>query len=70
MKNYKQVYLIAKDRSFKYEAIANIPEFNNEEEALVYWEYNKKLIKDCNFYNDPLVIIRKESNIVKVRTLN
>lgn len=70
MKNYKQVYLIVKDRSFKYEAIANIPEFNNQEEALVYWNYNKESIKDCNFYNDPLVIVRKETNIVKVQTLN
>ena len=70
MKNYKQVYLIVKDRSFKYEAIANIPEFNNQEEALVYWNYNKESIKDCNVYNDPLVIVRKETNIVKVQNLN
>jgi hypothetical protein len=70
MKNYKQVYLIVKDRNFKYEAIANIPEFNNQEEALVYWKYNKEPIKDCNFYDDPIAIVRKETNIVEVQTLN
>jgi hypothetical protein len=70
MKNYKQVYLIAKDRSFKYEPIADVPSFSNEEEALAYWEYNKISINDCNFYNDPIVIIRKEISIVKIKDLN
>lgn len=60
MKKYRQVHIIAKDRGFKYEPLANTPEFNNEKEALDYWKYNKNGILDINFYDDPIVIIRKE----------
>ena len=69
MKNYRQVHIIAKDRGFIYEPIPNTPEFNSESEALVYWEYNKESILDANFYNDPIVIIRKEVNNVKTKDL-
>ena len=64
MKKYKQVYLIAKDRGFKYEPVANSPEFSNEKEALDYWQYNENRILDTNFYDDPIVIIRREINNV------
>ena len=69
MKGYKQAYIIAKDRSFKYEPIADTPEFNNEKEALDYWACNKTRIQDCNFYDDPIVIIRREINTVTVKNL-
>lgn len=69
MKGYKQVYIIAKDRGFKYEPIADTPEFNNEKGALDYWSYNKIRIQDCNFYDDPIVIIRREINTVTVKNL-
>ena len=69
MKSYKQVHLIAKDRGFKYEPIVDIPEFHNEKEALEYWKYNQKRILDLNFYNDPIVIIRREMNSVITQKL-
>jgi hypothetical protein len=69
MKNYRQVHIIAKDRSFKYEPIANIPEFNDLNSALTYWKYNKDEIEDCNFYKDPIVIIRREVNNVLAKEL-
>jgi len=69
MKNYRQFHIIVKDRGFKYELIANTPEFNNEKEALDYWAYNKTRIQDCNFYNDPIVIIRREVNNVLAKEL-
>jgi len=69
MKNYRQVHIIAKDRGFKYEPIANTPEFNNEKEALDYWGYNRARIQDCNFYNEPIVIIRREVNNVLAKEL-
>tara|TARA_R110002153_G_scaffold43986_7_gene124207 strand:+ start:356 stop:580 length:225 start_codon:yes stop_codon:yes gene_type:complete len=64
MKRYRQVHIIVTDRGFKYEPLANIPEFNNEKEALDYWEYNKNRILDVNFYDDPIVIIRRETSNV------
>tara|TARA_R110002153_G_scaffold101349_3_gene237514 strand:- start:3553 stop:3768 length:216 start_codon:yes stop_codon:yes gene_type:complete len=70
MKSYKQVHLIAKDRSFKYEPIANAPEFNDLNSALAYWKYNKDEIEDCNFYKDPIVIIRREIHTVIERELS
>ena len=69
MKNYKQVHIIAKDRGFVYEPIPNTPEFHNEKEALDYWSYNQKNILDANFYNDPIVIIRREVNNVLAKEL-
>ena len=69
MKGYRQVHLIVKDRGFVYQTIPNTPEFHSESEALVYWEYNKESILDANFYNDPIVIIRKEVNNVKTKDL-
>jgi len=69
MKNYRQVHIIAKDRSFKYEPIANAPEFNDLNSALTYWKYNKDEIEDCNFYKDPIVIIRREVNNVLAKEL-
>jgi hypothetical protein len=54
MKGYKQVHLIVKDR---------------EEAALVYWQNNRITIQDLNFYNDPIVIIRREVNNVTVKIL-
>ena len=69
MKNYKQVHIIAKDRGFIYEPLSNTPEFNNEEEALDYWVFNEIRIQDANFYNDPIVIIRREVNNVLAKKL-
>lgn len=69
MKNYKQVHLIVKDRGFTYELVADTPEFYNEKDALDYWSYNKERIKDCNFYNDPIVLIRREVNNVLAKEL-
>jgi len=62
MKKYSQVYIIVKDRGFKYEPIADIPEFYKEKEALDYWKYNENRLLDTNFYDDPIVIIRRETN--------
>ena len=69
MKGYRQVHLIVKDRGFVYETVANTPEFHSESEALIYWDNNKNRILDANFYNDPIVIIRKEVNNVKTKDL-
>lgn len=69
MKGYKQVHLIVKDRGFVYEQVQNTPEFYNEESALVYWKNNRITIQDLNFYNDPIVIIRREINNVTVKSL-
>ena len=69
MKNYRQVHIIAKDRGFTYEPIANTPEFNDLNSALTYWKYNKDKIEDCNFYKDPIVIIRREVNNVLAKEL-
>ena len=69
MKGYRQVYLIVKDRGFVYQPVADIPEFHKEIDALKHWEYNKESILDANFYNDPIVIIRKEVNNVKTKDL-
>jgi|TARA_R110000787_G_scaffold255686_2_gene361026 hypothetical protein len=69
MKNYRQVHIIAKDRSFVYEPFLNTPEFYNEKEALDYWAHNKKSISESNIYNDPIVIIRREVNNVLVKEL-
>lgn len=69
MKYYKQVYLLAKDRGFSYELITNSPNFHNEGDALKYWEINKNRILDSNFYNDPIVVIRREVNNSKTKDL-
>mgnify|MGYP006135690495 FL=1 len=69
MKGYKQIHLIARDRSFKYEPIENIPEFYSSKEALKYWKYNEKRLMDCNFYGDPIVLIRVEIHSVAVENL-
>jgi hypothetical protein len=69
MKSYRQIHIIARDRSFTYEPIANTPEFKDLNSALEYWEYNKKRIEDSNFYNDPTVLIRREIHTVIEREL-
>lgn len=69
MKGYKQIHLIARDRSFKYEPIENIPEFYDKAAALDYWKYNEKNIMDSNFYKDPIVIIRREIHTVLEKEL-
>lgn len=69
MKNYRQVHLIVKDRGFVYESIPNIPEFHNEKDAMTYWGNNRITIQDLNFYNDPIVIIRREVNNVLAKEL-
>ena len=69
MKNYKQVHIIAKDRGFIYEPLPNTPEFNNEKEALDYWVLNEIRVRDANFHNDPIVIIRREVNNVLAKEL-
>lgn len=70
VKGFIQVHIIAKDRGFKYEKIADTPDFNDESAALTYWEANKERLIDTNFYNDSLVIIRKEIHNVCTRELN
>jgi len=70
MKSFKQVHLIAKNRSFSYEQIANTPEFNEEAAALKYWKYNKEAIQDSNFYSDPIVLIRREIHTVISKELS
>ena len=70
MKSFKQVHLIAKNRSFSYEQIPNTPEFSDEAAALKYWKYNKKVIQDSNFYSDPIVIIRREIHSVISKELS
>jgi|TARA_R110002126_G_C10243393_1_gene481287 hypothetical protein len=67
MKNYRQVHIIAKDRGFVYEPFPNTPEFHDEKEALKYWLYNQNRIREANFYDDPIVIIRREVNNVLVK---
>ncbi len=69
MKNYRQVHIIAKDRGFKYEPVPNTPEFHDEKDALEYWLYNQNKIKQANFYDDPIVIIRREVNNVLAKEL-
>ncbi|MDB4755111.1 hypothetical protein OAG19_00500 [Akkermansiaceae bacterium] len=69
MKNYRQVHIIAKDRGFKYEPVPNTPEFHDEKGALEYWLYNQNKIKEANFYDDPIVIIRREVNNVLAKEL-
>lgn len=69
MKSYRQTHIIARDQGFKYEPIANIPEFNQIEEALKYWKHNGKKIEDTNFYKNPIVLIRKEVHTVIEREL-
>ena len=64
VKGFIQVHIIAKDRGFKYEPIANTPEFNQAEDALKYWKYNRKSIEDSNFYKDPIVLVRREIHSV------
>jgi hypothetical protein len=62
--------LIAKDLGFDYQSIADVPEFNNEKEALTYWKNNNRKIKDSNFFNDPLVIVRREVHTVLAKRLD
>jgi len=69
MKNYRQVHIIAKDRGFKYEPVPNTPECHDEKDALEYWLYNQNKIKQANFYDDPIVIIRREVNNVLAKEL-
>lgn len=70
VKGFIQVHIIAKDRGFKYEKVSNTPDFNDEGSALKYWEANKDIINDANFYDDHLVIIRKEIHNVCTTKLN
>tara|TARA_R110001606_G_scaffold234157_2_gene381791 strand:- start:221 stop:481 length:261 start_codon:yes stop_codon:yes gene_type:complete len=70
VKEFVQIHIIAKDRGFKYEKMPNTPDFNDESTALKYWESNKRIILDANFYNDTLVIIRKEVHNVCTTKLN
>ena len=69
MKNYRQVHIIAKDRGFKYEPVSNTPEFHDEKGALDYWAYKKNRIQESNFYDDPIVIIRREVNNVLAKEI-
>ena len=70
VKGFIQVHVIAKDRGFKYEKVPNTPDFNDEGAALKYWEANKDSITEANFYDDHLVIIRKEIHNVRTTKLN
>lgn len=69
VKGFQQIHIIAKDRGFKYDKVPDTPEFYNEGDALKYWEAHKHKINDANFYNDPIVIIRREIHSVTVKEL-
>lgn len=70
VKGFIQIHVIAKDRGFKYEKIADTPDFNGESAALKYWEANKERLIDTNFYNDEIVIVRKEIHNTCIKRLN
>ena len=70
MKSYKQVHLICYDRGFKYEPIPNVPEFYSDLKAVEYFNLNSSRIKAINYYNDNVVIIRRETNSVIVKELS
>lgn len=69
MKRYQLKYYLALDRGFKYQEIPDVPSFYNEHDALKYWEAFEKRLVDINFYNDPIVLIRKEISTTEVREL-
>lgn len=69
MKRYQLKYYLALDRGFKYQEIPDIPSFFNEHDALKYWEAFEKKLVDINFYNDPIVLIRKEISTTQVKEL-
>ena len=67
MKKYKQVHVICYDRGFKFEEIRDIQEFHNESDAVKFIEAHQKKLQDINFYNDPIVILRKEVSYCVVK---
>tara|TARA_R110001592_G_scaffold309210_2_gene583303 strand:+ start:1438 stop:1668 length:231 start_codon:yes stop_codon:yes gene_type:complete len=69
MKQYHQVHLLCYDRGFKYEPIPNVKAFYSLGEVEDYAKNNMTQIQDCNFYKDPVVIIRRETNSVQVKEL-
>ena len=69
MKEFKQVHIIAFNRRYKYDKIPNTPDFYSEGDALKYWDNNKIRILDSNFYNESIVVIRKEIHCVEVKEL-
>ena len=69
MKRYQLKYYLALDRGFKYQEIPNTPSFHNEHDALKYWKAFEKKLTDINFYNDPIVLIRKEISTTEVKKL-
>jgi len=69
MKRYQQVHLLCYDRGFKYEPIPNIRAFHSLGEVEDYVRNNMTRIQDYNFYKDPVVIIRRETNSVQVKEL-
>jgi len=69
MKRYQLKYYLALDRGFKYQEIPDVPSFYNEHDALKYWEAFENKLVDINFYNDPIVLIRKEISTTEVREL-
>jgi len=69
MKRYQQVHLLCYDRGFKYEPIPDIRAFNSLGEVEEYAKNNIERIQDTNFYKDPIVIVRRETNSVQVKEL-
>ncbi len=57
------------DRGFKYEPIPDIRTFNSLGEVEEYAKNNIERIQDTNFYKDPIVIVRRETNSVQVKEL-
>ena len=69
MKRYQQVHLLCYDRGFRYEPVPNVRAFHSLGEVEDYAKNNMAHIQDCNFYNDPIVIIRREVNNVLAKEL-
>ena len=69
MKQYQQIHLLCYDKGFKFVPIPNVKSFNSLTETEEFVEHNLKRLNDTNFYKDPIVIIRKEINSVKVKEL-
>ncbi len=70
MKRYQQIHLLCYDRGFKYEPVPiHGTPFNSLEDIEEYVKNNIERIQDANFYKDPIVIVRRETNSVQVKEL-
>ena len=65
-KRYKLKYHIALDLGDKYKDYPDLPEFNSKQDATDFWARLSK--SKFIFYNEPIVIIRKEISITEIET--